>query len=165
VLVSFLSLWQATWEKQHKGGKVYFDSWFQSIVSWVHCFWAHDESHHHGRRMCQRKAPHLMSARKQREKGLGQDLSFKGTPSVTHFLQLKFLLRPRSTPIGDQAFNTWAFEGCSRSKHNPTQSPSRFFPWKPIHWLQNLYSSAKIILKAKKLKDQHYQISKLTIKW
>jgi hypothetical protein len=53
---AFVSVWQNTWYKQHKGGIVYFGLWFQSIIvgkEW-HC-----------------PAAHIMAARKQREIGTG----------------------------------------------------------------------------------------------
>jgi hypothetical protein len=41
VLVSFLSLWQNTWDEELKEEKFYFGSWFQrlqSMLAWPSCF-------------------------------------------------------------------------------------------------------------------------------
>lgn len=52
LLVSLPLLWQNTWEKQFKGEKIHFGSWFQRGQSMIACLslWSHDQSEHRGGR-------------------------------------------------------------------------------------------------------------------
>jgi hypothetical protein len=51
-------------KKELKGEKLYFDSWFQSIVGWLRCFSAVIRQKECGERAWQSKVAYLMVGRK-----------------------------------------------------------------------------------------------------
>jgi hypothetical protein len=89
VLVGFLSCYDKMPEKHNlKWGKSYFDSWFQSIICWYHCFGPMLRLNFMVVCICGIKGCSLMEARKQRKRGRGrrQNIPFKGVSSMTYFL-------------------------------------------------------------------------------
>jgi hypothetical protein len=48
--VCFFITVTSIWEKQLKGRRIFFGSWFQPTVSWLHGFQASGEAEHHGGR-------------------------------------------------------------------------------------------------------------------
>jgi hypothetical protein len=60
VLVRLFVIVTNTWERQFKGGKTYFGSWFQRFQTWSAgsiAFRSVARQKHHGRRACQRRTP------------------------------------------------------------------------------------------------------------
>jgi hypothetical protein len=82
LLCFVLSLWQIPERNNFKGGKIYFGSWFHSMVSWPPCsplLWTCTEAVHHGREGTMKgvlgRSAYLIATEKQTERGPEQGIA------------------------------------------------------------------------------------------
>jgi hypothetical protein len=73
------------------------------VITWFHFSWAFDEAEHHGGQHMEIEVVHLLTARKQRQRGRdqGTNIPFKVAASVAYF----FLNFP-PTPNGPWSYDS-----------------------------------------------------------